>query len=166
MCVLQALSDAARLRAVPCHPHLDAGALDAAVTAVDKLLTQFVREGAVGAGGCTGACEGGFLLIAWDETAGPLSGCRLDKIDKVLADQERRSGSDLLVPPPICLHREGRPHCVTHAGLRALVAAGEVDRDSRAYDHLVTSLGAWRAGMPRPVADIPWLAGAVVRLAS
>ncbi|MDA3960087.1 MAG: hypothetical protein PF961_04815 [Planctomycetota bacterium] len=166
MTVLSDLPDDALLRVVPCHPALNDEAATAASGAITKLLTQFVREGAVQAAGCEAVHNGGFLLIAWQPTETPLSGCRQDKLSKVLQDHEQRSGSSLLCPPPIILDQAGDPRCGTQGSLRSQVAVGAVSPDSLAYDHLVKQVGEWRRGMPRPIRDIPWLAKAVERMAA
>lgn len=161
---LDDLPDDARLRVIPAHPALAEEPAAALAAAIGKLLAQWRREGAILDGACAVERGGALVLVAWREPGEPLSGCRKDMLAKTLALHERRSGCALLAPPPIVLARDGAPRCHTQRELRELVLSGAVDAATPAWDTLAETLGAWRAGQPRPVAAIPWLDAAVARL--
>lgn len=126
------------------------------VAPVAKLFAQFVREGRCRAHGAALVCDGHALVLAWD--GGALSGCAGDRIARLLAWCGRRQGSDLLGAPPLVVEGARGWTTCTRAGLRALVAAGEVLPGSRIADTRVATLGAWRRDGLAPLAST-WVRG-------
>ncbi len=141
--MLSDLPDDARIQVLPCDPPLAEDAAAGLVAAIDRLFTQFAREDRVRSWAAQPEADGALLIIAW-HGEGELSGCSKDKLAKVLAAHEERSGSRLLAAPPIVVEVGGAARCVDRAGLRALVAQGAVDAGSIVVDTRVERLGDWR----------------------
>ena len=158
---IEDLPDDAVLRVCPCDPPLDATAAADLCTAIDKLLTQFVREGSVQAAACTSAANGAVVLIAWQESGEPLSGCRKDKLEKVLAAHER-DGRQLLAAPPVVLARDGAASCHSLGAVKSLAAVGAINADTLVWDTTLQRLGDWRERGETSVAALPWLARRVL----
>lgn len=153
---LAELSDRARLRLLPADPPLTGDSSAALLAAIDKLCAQFVREGRLTHWAAEFLGEGAVVALAYEATD-PLSGCSHDKLAQILTLHEERSGSRLLAPPPIVVEVAGHPRCTDRAGLRTLVAQGEVTLDSVHWDVRCDTLGAWRELGRRPARDT-WLA--------
>ena len=162
---LTALPTDAAVRVVFCPPVMDAMASAELASAVDKLFAQFEREGSVTTYALEMQAADRFLVLAWCEPSQLLSGCRKDKLAKVLTLHGERHGCDLLVPPPILLATDAGPKPVTQGALRSQVSVGAAGLDSLAWNHLAQQLGEWNQGQPQPIAEIPWLATAVSRWA-
>lgn len=145
------LPDTAQLRVLAADPILVPPAAQALVHALELLFVQFVREGRCAAGAISVERDGRFAVIAWDGPA--LSGCSHDKIAQVAAAHEGRHGVRLLDTPPIAVGDP--PRLVDRAGLKALVAAGDVSAASPWWDLRSATLGAWRKG-PSTLADSPF----------
>lgn len=148
---LDALPDRAALRIVTADPPLDAESAAALCAALDKLGAQFVREGRASAWASAAVLDGAVLLCAFAADA-PLSGCSHDKIAGVLAQHAERGARRLLDAPPIVIQAQGRWRCVDRAGLRALLASGEVGADAPVASVRAETLGAWRAAPTLPLA--------------
>ncbi|MBA2481529.1 MAG: hypothetical protein H0V44_12765 [Planctomycetes bacterium] len=149
---LDHLDDASAVRLVPVDPPLEASAWVGLADALGKLFEQFVREGRVGAWGIDLAAQGAIVVLAWTSVE-TLSGCSHDKIARLLALHEERSGCRLLSAPPIVMDISGRIRCLDRTAVRKLVAAKQVTRATPAYDLRVETLGAWRTHGRRPVGE-------------
>jgi hypothetical protein len=162
MTALSDLPPNARVVLRPIHPPLAVDAAAALVQAIDKLFAQFTREDRVSAHAVEVLADGAVLAVAFVDGA-PLSGCSHDKLGQVLAAHEARTGAKLLDAPPIIVEVDGRPACVDRAGLKALVAAGRVSRDTIHWDLRVDTVGAWRDLGRRPARET-WLAPLIERM--
>lgn len=145
---LEALDDAARLRALPCDPPLGGEAWTALRTGLAKLFAQFAREGRIEAWGCSLAAGGSVLVIAW--RGGELSGCSHDALNRLLLAHER-DGRLLLSAPPLVVEIAGTARCVDRPGLRELVSGGQAGPATMAYDLRVPTLGDWRSAGRLPL---------------
>jgi hypothetical protein len=162
MTSLSDLPPTARLVLRPIHPPLAPDAVAGLVQAIDKLFAQFTREKRVSAHAVEVIADGAVLAVAFvDDT--PLSGCSHDKLAQVLAAHEARTGAKLLDAPPIMVEVDGRPVSVDRAGLKALVTAGRVTRDSIHWDLRVDTIGGWHE-RGRVPARTSWLAPLIERL--
>jgi hypothetical protein len=164
MCDIDSLPDQARLRVYPLETALDAAGVATLRGGIDKLFRHFRGEGAVGEAAV--AIEGGgrLLLLAWvDGTVECLSGCRKDKLARLLRKLESDLAQNLLDTPPLVLEVEGLITCCSRAQLRELVVAGRVDGRSMMWDSRLESLGEWRRSARKPIAD-SWLAQIVERM--
>lgn len=163
---MPALSDlppSARLALRPIHPPLTPDAANALVQAIDKLFAQFGRENRIAEHAVEVWADGAVLAIGFMDH-GQLSGCSHDKLAQVLAAHEARTGAKLLDAPPIMVEVDGKPISVDRAGLKALVAAGRVTRDSTHWDLRVDTIGAWQE-RGRVPAHTSWLAPIVEQYA-
>lgn len=145
-------ADTDHLRIAPACPAPPAPLAAALVRAWDKLFAQFAREGRVGDHFVGWCADGPFLLACWSGGA-DLSGCSKDKLARALVQVAADSGVELLTPPPVPLLLAGETRFVARSQLRAAYAAGEVDETTEVWDPLVTTVGAWRAGRRRPLAE-------------
>lgn len=152
------LPDDAGLLCWPAEPALQPEAAAALVTAIDKLCQQFEREQRLSTWAVEVVEDGRFVLLAWQGVGEGMSGCRKDKLAKILALHAERSGSRLLDVPPIWVAPAGRPQGFAPAALRPLVAAGEVDAQTPAWNTMANDLGSWRAGAGCALGSIDWLA--------
>lgn len=140
------------MRILPWLPVLDAAAATALEVAAGKLLTHFQREGRLSDHTVATVADGAALVIAW---AGPaLSGCSHDKLN-ALAAHHQEGGRRCLDLPPISLRCHDGWRCGTRADLRAWIAAGEADADSRYLDRTVPDLGSWRTRGLVPLRQSP-----------
>lgn len=155
--MLADLPDEARIHLVPCDPPLPSDEAAALAAQLDRLFTQFAREGRVSAWAAAAQADGAVLLIAWvgDDD---LSGCSRDKVARLLLAHEERAGRRLLSAPPIVVATASGPRCVDRRGLRALVASGAVDAAAGVYDLRVPTLGAWRSAGRVPLGRSPFAA--------
>lgn len=139
---IEDLPDEAHLRVVAADPPFDAAGAAEIRSAVDKLFVQFQREGRVAAWASECQAEGSLLVLAW--TANPLSGCSHDKLHGLFAALTARSGRRIMDAPPIVVGTTTGIRCLDRAGLRGLIAAGDVDADSPIWLRSATTLGQWR----------------------
>ncbi len=137
-------SETALVRIFAAEPPLPAVAQSALVTAVEKLLAHFVREGRCTSAEVTAQENGRFLVIAWEGP--PLSGCSHDKIAQVIAAHESTSGCALLNPPPIAIGAAGNVRLTDRAGVRALLATGAADTATVVWDVRAGQLADWKRG--------------------
>jgi len=144
MAVFPDLPDTAALRVVVAEPALQAGFAADAVTAIMKLMQQFIREGRCTAADVVSLEAGRFVLIAW--AGPPLSGCSHDKFAHLLATFESRSGCALLAPPPWAVGAPGAVRLVDRAGLKSGVASGEFSAATPVWKVRASSVGEWRSG--------------------
>lgn len=163
MTALSDLPPSARLVLRPIHPPLAPDAAAALVQAIDKLFAQFTREDRVSTHAVEVLADGAVLAVAFVDGT-PLSGCSHDKLAQVLKAHEERTGAKLLDAPPIMVEVDGKPTSVDRAGLKALVAAGRVTRDSTHWDLRVDTIGAWQE-RGRVPAHTSWLAPIVEQYA-
>ena len=114
------------------------------VAAIEKLLTQFTREGRCTIAAASTEADGRFLVIAWEGP--PLSGCSHDKIAQVIAAYEVRSGCALLSAPPIAIGEPAAVRVTDRTGLRTLLATHACDAATPVWNLRAASLGEWRSG--------------------
>ncbi|MBA3707578.1 MAG: hypothetical protein H0W83_02015 [Planctomycetes bacterium] len=150
---LDDLDDACAVRLFPADPSFDRESWSELSAGLSKLFAQFEREGRISAWSCDLVAGGAVVLLAWSSTA-DLSGCSHDKVARLLATHEERSGRRLLTASPIVVEVAGRARCVDRAALRSLCAQGEVGPATATWDLRVATLGAWRSGGRRPLSEI------------
>jgi hypothetical protein len=164
-CPLDRLDDSAAIRVFPAHPALSADAARALVAGIDRLFAAFAKEGRLLDHAAAAVHDGRFVIAAWISGGTHhegISGCSHDKLARLVAEHEQRSGSALLDPPPIGLDlADGYLRCQP-AEFRRRAAAGLIDTSAMAWDHLLTNLGEWRRRGRRPIAD-HWLAPVLQR---
>lgn len=155
------LPDEALCRIHPVEPLPDAA--DAAImcASLDKLLQQFEREEAVGAAASTYDPDG-FLVIAYVPVAAPLSGCRGDKLQKVLRHLEQRCACQILDVPPFALKLAGVRRLLTRAELRTGLRQERIHASDLVWNTVPGTLGAWRRAACEPL-ERSWLATLVAR---
>ncbi|MBA3700223.1 MAG: hypothetical protein H0W78_15355 [Planctomycetes bacterium] len=161
MPALSELPPSAHLVLRPIHPPLAPDAAAALVQAIDKLFAQFTREDRISTHAVEVLADGAVLAVAFVDDS-PLSGCSHDKLGQILAAHEARTGSKLLDAPPIMVKVDGRPTCVDRLGLKALIAAGQVDANTIHWDLRADSVGAWQELGRRPARET-WLAPLIER---
>jgi hypothetical protein len=161
MPALNTLPAAAKMVLRPIHPPITADAAVALVQAIDKLFSQFTRENRVAAHAAEVLADGAVLAVAFVDDA-PLSGCSHDKLGQILAAHETRTGSSVLDAPPIMIEVNGQPTCVDRAGLRTLIAAGQIGPDTIHWDLRINTIGEWNDHGRRPAKDT-WLAPLIAR---
>ncbi len=132
------------VRIFAAEPPLPAVAQTTLVTALEKLVTHFVREGRCTSAAVTAQENGRFLVIAWEGP--PLSGCSHDKIAQVIAAHESTSGCALLNPPPIAIGAAGNVRLTDRAGVRALLATGAAEAATVVWDVRAGHLADWNRG--------------------
>jgi len=88
-CMIADLSSCALIRVFASEPAMPPVVASEMVAAIEKLLTQFTREGRCTVAAASTEADGRFLVIAWEGP--PLSGCSHDKIAQVIAAYEVRS---------------------------------------------------------------------------
>jgi hypothetical protein len=151
------LPDDAATRIIAADPAFTPDAWAELATGLDKLFAQFAREDRVRTWACDLAAGGAVAVLAWTGP-GPLSGCSHDRIARLLlAHQDRHQRRLLDAPPVVVVPADGRARACDRAGLRALVAAGQVSAATPAYDLATTDLATWRRG-PRPLGAGPFAA--------
>ena len=123
------------------NPGIDPQDQDEVVHTLNKLLTQFVREGAVQAAQCSVEADGHAIVIAWD---GDLSGCRKDKIAKTVQHIETKYAQTILNAPPMLINAVHGWQAVDRQGMRNLVESGEIVADSTVWPAVAANLGALR----------------------
>ncbi len=160
---LDDLGDDALVRLLAADPPLSVDASAALVSALDKLMAQFARDGRLTRWAVTTDAGGAALIIAWEGPA--ISGCSHDKLAQVLAKHESSSGSNLLAPPPILIEIAGKPRAIDRATLKRLVAAGQAGPTSTHWDLRVGTLGEWRRHGRRPARET-WLGQLVAPVTS
>lgn len=151
------LPDDAVVRIWPCLPAVTPDVAAAACAAIDKLLLQFVREGAVAAAGSGWMHDYRALVVAWQAPGAPLSGCRQDKLSKVLAHVSEVLGRDVRDAPPFVVAVGDQPTALDHAAFRAGVAEGVVTETTLAWNLQAADLGTWRHHGVAPIAAIDYL---------
>lgn len=152
---LDDLGDDALVRLLAADPPLSADASAALVSALDKLMAQFARDGRLTRWAVATDADGAALIIAWEGPA--ISGCSHDKLAQVLAKHENTSGSNLLAAPPILIEIDGKPRAIDRATLKRLVSSGQAGPTSTHWDLRVGTLGEWRR-YGRRLARETWLA--------
>lgn len=152
---LDELADHALVRLLAADPPLSAEASTALLSALDKLMAQFARDGRLTRWAVATDAGGAALIIAWEGDA--ISGCSHDKLAQVLAKHEESSGCRMLTAPPILIEITGRPQAVDRATLKKLAAAGQAGPASTHWDLRVGTLGEWRRHGRRPARET-WLA--------
>lgn len=133
------LGDLARCRILTPDPPLSASEAEQLVGALDKLFAQFAREDRLTHWSCSAEHGGAAIVLAWEPDAA-LSGCSHDKLNRLFANHEERTGRQILAPPPFCVQLGGAWRCLDRSGLRAQAVAATPFIDAR-----VGSLGEWRA---------------------
>ncbi len=163
---LEQLSDDAVVNLYPIEPALDDAQQVDLVAALEKLFTQFERESSAGPGHIACLENGRVLMFAYEENPQEaLSGCRKDKIAKVLLHIEEKFDIQILNAPPMLVKVGEEWQACHRAGLKELVAAAQLDVQSLAYDTRCDRLADWRDGAVKPIADM-WMAPIVERMAS
>ncbi len=160
MTMLADLSDDACVQVIHVDPPLaDAKGL---LHSIDKLFTQFAREGRVAAWAVEMAAAGALIVIAYSPGAqgGPLTGCAKDTLTKLLLACEQHSGSRLIGAPTIALLiGEGTAFC-DRAGLRQRLSDGSVSASTPVHNVRASHLGEWRRRPRLPLGE-SWLASLV-----
>ena len=152
---LDDLGDDALVRLLAADPPLSAEASAVLVSALDKLMAQFARDGRLTRWAVSTDAGGAALVIAWEGPA--ISGCSHDKLAQVLAKHEASSGSSMLAAPPILIEIAGAARAIDRATLKKLVAASQAGPTSMHWDLRISTLGEWRKHGRRPAAET-WLA--------
>ena len=155
---LAALPDTAGVRVHPAEPALPPAAAEQLLTALRKLMAQLAREGRIRRWAVEVAEAGRFLLIAWEDGPGEgMSGCSKDKLAKVVALHEARSGCVLTSAPPLWVEIGGAVSGLMPAAFKELVRSHAITADTPAWDCTAESLGGWRAGARAALATLPAL---------
>jgi hypothetical protein len=162
MLALSSLPPEARLRLSAIAPALSDEFSAVLLSALNKLMTQFAREGRITdfAGEILG--EGHILGLGWLDAQGPLSGCSHDKIGQLLQSFEQRSACHLLDAPPIVVEATTGLCCVDRTTLKAMVANGTVSLDSKHWDLRSETIAAWNTTGRQPARDT-WLGPVIQR---
>lgn len=151
--LLADLPDDAQVRVIASDPVFTSALGAELAAAIDKLFVQFQREGRVVAWASEVQAGGAVLVLAWTDQ--PISGCSHDKLGGVLEAFAAKSQRRLLDAPPIVIATRSGVRCTDRAGLRGLLAAGEVDGTSAVWLRSVTTLGEWRRDGGRSLMDGP-----------
>lgn len=152
------LPDTAGLRVHAAEPALPPEAAAELLGALRKLLLQLEREGRIRRWAVEAAEAGRFVLVAWEEGPGEgMSGCSKDKLTKVVALHEGRSGCALTAAPPLWVELGGAIQGLLPAGFKEQARAGAIRPDTPAWDCAATTLGTWRTSARAAVASLPAL---------
>ena len=123
--------------------------------AVDGFLENWVAHGAPLRCGRDWK-RGRFLLIAVDEASMPPSGCSIDAMVRVLKDQERELGVEILDNSPVWFLEDGEVRRSSRKEFGGLARSGAVGPDTVVFDNTVTRLGEARSGCWERPAEESW----------
>ncbi len=98
--------------------------------------------------------ESRFLTIAADQSTAGASGCSIDGLFRTLAALGPRLGANLVSSGRIFYRdQDGEVAECTRERFVELAAAGEVNTSTPVFDTTLQTLGEWRAGFERPLAE-------------
>lgn len=164
MALFEDLPDSAQIHIYPVSPGLTADQQASACSSVEKLLQQFEREGSASKAAVACDKNGVVLLIAYDVGSdADISGCRKDKIAKVLKHCEESFNVCILDAPPMLIEVDGAWMATDRAGLRELHEAKTLSLDGLAYNVRCEDLGTWRSSAIKPIKDM-WMKPIVERI--
>lgn len=153
-----ALPDSATVRVVPVGSPLPRDKAAAFQGVVEAVIDQWKERGAIVDGAAAFVAGGRFLLVAWQLAKGDLSGCTKDQLTHMVLDFEKNLGVPLLNAPRFAVELDGDVRFLRMPEFKALRAQGRIHGATRAYDHLVTTLGDVRAGRFATTVDASWYA--------
>ena len=166
MTTFDQLSDQAFVKLYPIAPALSAEHAQHLIDAMQKLLRQFEREGASASADCAVLEDGAVLAIAHESgNEGDLSGCRKDKIAKVIKHCEEQHQVRILDAPPMMVHIDGTWQACDRAALKSFAADGKLSQDHMAYDLRLQRLGDWRQSAQMPIKSM-WMSPIVAKILS
>jgi len=152
---LDQLPDTSPIRIVTACPALGDAAREALVADLADLFARFVAEDKIERFAVEADADGALFPIAWSERGEPLSGCRKDRVNRLLANHETASGAALVVPPIAAVADSDGVRALDLAGLKAAVLAGEVGGDTPMWNLVPEDLGSWRSRPRLPLRDHP-----------
>ena len=105
---LNDMNDAAQIVVYPLEPALSADQASQLEKSIQKLFIQFEREEAAGPGLAQCCEDGHVLLVIYEESAQEgLSGCRKDKLAKLLLHFEEKHQVGIINAPPMLVKVAG-----------------------------------------------------------
>jgi len=155
---LSDLDDACQVRLFAADPPLQEVTWKRLASAMDKLFAQFQREEMVSHWGFELLGGGSVILTGW-RAATPLSGCRQDRLGRLLLAYEQE-GQLLLNALGMVVEVRDRsgwspPRLYQRAQLRALALSGDLDGQSLWWDLQADTLGDWRHSGRKPLVETP-----------
>ncbi|MBL0173427.1 MAG: hypothetical protein IPP90_22605 [Gemmatimonadaceae bacterium] len=147
-----AMPDSARVWVFGAAAPVTGAAAEALLTAVDAHLAQWAAHGAPLV--CAREWrDDQFLAIAVDEAATGASGCSIDGLFRVLKDLERQLGTSMVDGGTVFWRRpDGCVTGATRSDFRTAARDGLVHDETRVFDTLIDTAGAWREHFERPAA--------------
>lgn len=140
------LPDEARLWTFAASRPLSAAEAERLLGRVDAHLAQWRAHGRPVVGAREWR-EDRFLLVAADERASGVSGCGIDSLFHALGEAERELGVTLRDRSRVWFRdRAGEVRALGRPEFRALVRGGEVDGETRVFDHTAETVGDERTG--------------------
>jgi hypothetical protein len=100
-----------------------------------------------------------FLVIAVDQSTAGATGCSIDGLFRVLQGLEATLGASLVGGGRVFYRGAGSVvQSTTRDQLPALVASGEITKDTVVFDTSLTDLGSFRSGFEKRAKE-SWVAG-------
>jgi hypothetical protein len=95
-----------------------------------------------------------FLAIAVDEAATGASGCSIDGLFRTIGRVQSQVGADLLASGRVAYRSTAGDITITsRAAFESLAAEHVVDANTRVYETLAETVGAWRSRYERPAGE-------------
>ena len=158
------MSDNAHVKLYPLVPAITSEQAQLLVDGIQKLLRQFERETATAAADCAVIEDGAVLMIVHESgNEGDLSGCRKDKIAKVIKHFEESFGIEVLNAPPMLVQVDGQWRACDRTALKGLAAEQKLSSEQLAYDLRCERLSQWRQQARLAIKDM-WMAPIVARI--
>lgn len=149
----QTLPDDARVWVFAADPPLQDAGAEQLLDDVERFLAAWQAHGAPLRNGYDWR-ESRFLTIAVDQSTAGASGCSIDGLYRTLRALEPALGASLVTGGRV-FYREGSGAvaAVSRETFADLAGAGAIGRETKVFDTTVTTLGAWRAGFEKPLAE-------------
>lgn len=164
MSSFESFSPNAHVKLYPLVPAINNEQAQALEAGIQKLLRQFEREQATQAADCAVVENGAVLIIVHESgNEGDLSGCRKDKIAKVINHFEQTFGITVLSAPPMLIRVDGKWQACDRAALKALAAEQKLNTELTAYNLRCERLSQWRQQAQTAIKDM-WMAPIVERI--
>lgn len=152
----EGLSDRATLRIVPAEGGLTPEQAKPILAVMEQLIASWKEKGAVHAGAAGLLAGGHFVAVAYEPAQGDLSGCTKDQLTHALRDLEQACGRRMLDAPKMAVEIDGKVRFLTQREFRDLRGGGTIADGTAVFDHLLTDLGALRAGNFRTTVGSSW----------
>jgi len=146
------LEDSATIKFYSLSGNKSEDELEPLISVVRELLNQWQTDGKIRNGAAAFLLNRTFLAIAYETTAGDVSGCTKDSLTHLLQDFEKRLGISILNSPRFSVLLDSS---VQHMGMKdfkELRASGKINDSTIVFDHLIQNLGeARRNGFEKSV---------------